>query len=53
MNEQVFRALLDLVMVSDPAPLTPSQMKIIEEYLNEISVANGFLDWIEAYHRHV
>ena len=43
------RAILDWYMCSDPWP--GGDQKIITEWLDEISKAKGYRDWVEAYHK--
>ena len=50
MNDEEFRALLDLLMVSDPWPLT-SGRGALEAFADRIAVARGYADWVEAYHK--
>lgn len=51
MSDEVFKALMGLVMASDPSPITDNEDKIIRDWLDKESVARGFSDWIDAYHR--
>jgi hypothetical protein len=55
MNEEipreVFRSLLDLVMCSDPSPLSGEQDRIIRDWLDQESRRRGYSDWIDALHR--
>lgn len=44
------RALLDWYMVSDPFPLSEQQHNEITEFMNMISIAEGYDDWVDAYH---
>lgn len=50
MSNHVFRALLDLVMVSDPWPLVYGN-DLICALLDEEARKRGFDDWIHAYHK--
>jgi hypothetical protein len=50
-NDFAFRALLNLVMCSDPSPVSPDDDKAIRDCLDEESKRRGFSDWIDAYHR--
>ena len=45
-----FRALLDLVMVSDPWPLPGEHESAVNAYLTKESQRRGYADWVEAYH---
>lgn len=48
MNDQAFRELLNLLMVSDPEPVPVEALKAqADEYARE----RGFTDWITAYHQ--
>lgn len=49
MDERQFRALLDLVMCSDPWPEGVEREPIVT-LLNFESVMRGYGDWISAYH---
>jgi hypothetical protein len=44
-----FRALLDLMMCSDPWPEGVDR-QAVESFLDFVSQENGFIDWIGAYH---
>jgi len=46
-NNQAFRELLDLLMVSDPEPVP---MEALKKHADEISKAHGFDCWIVAFH---
>lgn len=55
MNDENFRAFLDLMMCSDPWPVADlgsgdGHDKMIA-FANEESRDRGFEDWIDAYHR--
>ena len=48
MNNQAYRELLNLLMVSDPEPVT---MEALKTFADEEATKHGFIDgWIEAYH---
>lgn len=50
MNDEQFRVLLDLFMVSDPWPLEISKHETMKDMLHEESVERGYDDWVHAYH---
>lgn len=50
MNDEEFRALLDLYMVSDPWPLTSEKSNTIRKLLSGEAQERGFDGWVEAYH---
>lgn len=52
MDSFEFRALLDLLMCSDPYPADAGE-DTIKFFANRISLDYGFSDWIDAYHNHV
>lgn len=47
-----FRALLTLIMVSDPTPLNDADDNTILDLAHQESVARGYADWVVAYHEH-
>lgn len=47
-----FRALLDLIMCSDPSPMDARTDQLVRDWANEESKRWGFADWIDAYHNH-
>jgi len=50
MNDIAFRSLLNLVMCSDPSPVSPDEDKAIRDFLDVESLRRGYPDWIDAYH---
>jgi hypothetical protein len=50
MSNEEFRALLDLMMVSDPWPLNVPEYEALEGLFARESDARGFASWIVAYH---
>jgi hypothetical protein len=50
MTPAELRALLTWRMVSDPWPACVD-LAVIDEMLRRESVALGYADWVEAYHR--
>jgi len=50
-----FKAILELMMCSDPFPLeggsNGSKYLYVTGYLNYISEQMGYKDWIDAYHK--
>lgn len=48
MTRSEFRALLDMLMVSDPWP--EPCFTVLEEYANKVGKIYGFKNWIDAYH---
>jgi hypothetical protein len=45
------RCLFDLLMVSDPWPLSEKAKQILEGLADKEAVVMGFPDWIAAYHQ--
>lgn len=60
MNNEEYRAFLDLLMCSDPWPLPvsvsassfQSTKEILWKFANKEAKARGFIDWFHAYHEH-
>lgn len=50
MDSKRFRALLDMLMISDP--WHDPCFEVLEELANEISYLYGYDGWIQAYHEH-
>lgn len=50
MNDRQFRALLNLVMASDPTPLSDEEDDTVRDLLANEAHKRGFMDWIEAFH---
>ena len=50
MNEGQFKALLDLLMVSDPWPLDEQAHRALLAYANAESGKRGYDGWIHAFH---
>lgn len=44
------RCLLDLLMVSDPWPLSKKAQETLEALADKEAKIMGFSDWVEAYH---
>ena len=44
-------AFTELLMVSDPWPLSERSHSVLTELADDASRENGFCDWIEAYHK--
>lgn len=53
MNDKEFRTFLNLMMVSDPWPLSKIDNELMEGFANNESVKRGFDNWIVAYHEHM
>lgn len=51
MELEEFKAIMALVMFSDPCPVNPITENQIISFLNRKSKEMGFIDWIEAYHK--
>ena len=49
MKRHEFRALLDLLMVSDPWPLDKAGEVILKAFADKEAKKRGFDNWIEAY----
>lgn len=52
MDSFEYRALLDLLMCSDPYPVENGE-DAVKGYADRQAVERGFSDWIDAYHNHV
>jgi hypothetical protein len=50
LTNQECRCLLDLIMVSDPWPLSKKAKEILEQLADKEASAMGFSNWVEAYH---
>lgn len=50
-NDTNYRALLDLIMCSDPWPVEGENQQIIESMANEEAKRRGFDTWVDAYHQ--
>ncbi len=50
MTDYEFRCFLDLMMCSDPWPLTQEQFDVLVKFADRESLKRGFPDWIGAYH---
>lgn len=50
MHVNEFRALLYLMMCSDPHPIQDEQWKELVLFANRQAHAFGYSDWIAAYH---
>jgi hypothetical protein len=50
MTKVEFKAFLDLLMSSDPSPLTDEQDLALQAFADAEAKRHGFQDWIEAYH---
>ena len=50
MTNTEFRALLNLMMVSDPWPLSKEENDILEHMLDTEARVRGYDGWIVAYH---
>ncbi len=46
-----YRAILDLVMCSDPWPVDGGNQEKILVMIDRMGKARGFTDWVEAYHK--
>lgn len=51
LTHRQFRALLDWRMCSDPFP-EGVDLEAISEIMEGVSKDHGYLDWVDAYHRH-
>ncbi len=47
-----FRAILDWMMCSDPWPVVGSNQSLVETWIERESIARGYSDHIDAYHKH-
>jgi hypothetical protein len=52
MGYKEFRCLLNLFMVSDPWPLSPTDRELMESMLDRISQERGYEHWLDAYHKY-
>jgi hypothetical protein len=50
MTDTQFRALLDLVMCSDPWPVNAANQVIVWVWMDIESIRRGYTDWVDAYH---
>lgn len=50
MYDDRFRAFLNLLMASDPWPLSRKEKDILYGLAEHESKKRGYKDWIEAYH---
>lgn len=50
MNDQEFRALMNLVMASDPSPLSLREDDILNILLDKEAEERGYDSWYVAYH---
>ncbi len=54
MSRYEFRAFLDLLMCSDPWPVKDgcgANQQILINFANQESIKQGYIDWLDAYHR--
>lgn len=51
MNDEAYKVMLELRMVSDPWPLEAAKLKVLDAELNNQASVRGFKDWVDAYHR--
>lgn len=55
MTQREFRAVLDWYMCSDPWPVNDmggqDTHAIVTEWLSQLAKADGWADWVDAYHR--
>ena len=51
MGNKEYRALLDLIMCSDPWPVPDENQKIIEILADKEAMRRGFNNWVIAYHK--
>ena len=55
MSDEQYRALLDLMMCSDPWPVTGDDTEnqvLVTELANTEAVKRGYENWVDAYHEH-
>ena len=57
MNNMEFRAFLDLLMCSDPWPVSKQSRQFdgqeqMHDVANRLAADRGYSDWIDAYHHH-
>ncbi len=50
MTAQELKAFTDLLMVSDPWPLSKKAGTILENFATAEAIEHGYSDWIEAFH---
>lgn len=50
MNDEELRAFLNLLMISDPWPLSENEQNILDEFAQRESKKRGYKDWIDAFH---
>jgi hypothetical protein len=52
MNNQEFRAFLDLLMCSDPWPVGDDgeSQRIMKNWANDQARLRGYKDWVDAWH---
>ena len=51
MKANEFRALLVLIMCSDPWPVDDRNQELIEAMANREAIERGFTGWVDAYHK--
>ena len=51
MSDEGFSCLCELLMVSDPWPLSCVAERYLKEEADREARKRGFCDWIEAYHK--
>jgi len=51
MTDYELRALLDLMMCSDPWPDTTANREVVENLLDNEARERGHDNWVDAYHR--
>jgi hypothetical protein len=49
MTDNQFKAILALLMCSDPWPIEGANQAIVEAWANEEAVRRGYLSWFDAY----
>ena len=50
MNRKELRALMNLLMVSDPSPLSSAEDAALRDVADRVAMEFGYHDWIDAYH---
>jgi hypothetical protein len=50
MNEQELKALVTLMMVSDPWPIDEDSRDLLVNFAEEQALKLGYTDFIDAYH---
>ena len=50
MSEEQYRVLMDLVMCSDPWPLSDKARGVVTDLMDEEAEARGYETWTDAYH---